>query len=85
MLYETREDITTQLDQIGDHINSNIAARDTKIGRELQQDFLQTTNDIQQGQHARNRDVIREIVESCGALKDGVNEKFNTWRDMENL
>jgi hypothetical protein len=40
---------------------------------------------IQQAQHHRNREVIREIVESCAKLRDDVNEMFATWRDMENI
>merc|ERR1712166_1221525 len=39
LLYETREDIMQQLDAVGDHINANIGARESKIVRELQGDF----------------------------------------------
>jgi hypothetical protein len=46
---------------------------------------METTGSISSAQQARNRDVIREIVESCLRLKDSVNDQIATWRDMEGI
>jgi hypothetical protein len=73
------------LDGVEEHVSSNLNSRESKISKRLQDDLMETTGSISSAQQARNRDVIREIVESCLRLKDSVNDQIATWRDMEGI
>ena len=65
LLYEDTEDVKAILDGVEEHVTSNIGSRETKIARHLNDDYSKVSEGIQQAQHHRNREVIREIVESC--------------------
>jgi hypothetical protein len=65
LLYEDTEDVKAILDGVDEHVTSNIGNRETKIAKALNDDYTKVSEGIQMGQHDRNRDVIREIVESC--------------------
>ena len=73
------------MDAVEEHVASNLSNRESKIQNRLTFDLNETTSRIQSDQQARNRDVIREIVESCLRLKDSVNDQIATWRDMEGI
>ena len=62
------------MDGVEEHVAASLSNRDGKIKKRLNDDCIKTIEEIQSAQQARNRDVIREIVESCVGLKDSVND-----------
>ena len=81
LVLESREDIQMQLDAIEEHLLSQFQSREGKIVRSLTEDQNSTTDKISSSQHARSRDVIREIVEKCADLDQEVAKTFAFWED----
>jgi len=51
--------------------------------RALTVDQSTTTDRISEDQHARSRDVIREIVTKCADLDSEVSKQFTVWEDQD--
>ena len=62
---------------------SSFQSRESVITKSLTEDYNTTTDQISQAQHARSRDVIREIVEKCEDLDSEVAKQFSFWEDQD--
>lgn len=65
LLYEDTDDVKGILDAVDEHVTNNISSRQHTTGKALLDDYTNVSGRISAEQHSRNRDVIREIVESC--------------------
>jgi hypothetical protein len=83
LVLEAREDLSNTLDGVEDHMMTQFQARESTITKSLTEDLNNTTNQISSAQHARSRDVIREIVEKCEELEREVSKQFTFWEDQD--
>lgn len=83
LVLEVKEDIQASLEGLEEHMGTQFQVRETKIMRSLTEDQNNTTEQISHAQHARSRDVIREIVEKCESLDNEVNKQFTNWEDQD--
>ena len=51
--------------------------------RDLSKDWDKTQLKISTEQHGRNRNIIREIIETTKKFKVKVNDKFSVWRQED--
>lgn len=78
---QDREDIQGRMTELEDHIIAEVSKRENMIASTAQKTVKNVLREIQEGQHKRNRDIIREIVDHSKLLKNQIREKFEEWRE----
>jgi hypothetical protein len=68
LVLEVREDVQATFEGVEEHMTGKFQAHETTIMRSLTEDQTTTTERISSAQHARSRDVIRQVVETCENL-----------------
>jgi hypothetical protein len=76
-----REDIQTRMTELEDHIIAEVNRREGLISSKAQKDVKNVLQEIQEAQHKRNRDIIREIVDHSKILKSQIKDKFIEWQE----
>ena len=77
---EDKEMLSDILNHFKEQIDSKLAEIDGGITRNLQKDWQDTEQKILTEQHARNRNIIMEILDTQKKFKDNVGKKFEQWR-----
>ena len=80
MTSEDKEMLSDILNHFKEQIDSRLAEIDGGITRNLQKDWQDCEKKLNDDQHARNRNIIMEIIATKKKFKDNVNKKFEDWR-----
>lgn len=72
---QDREDIQGRMTELEDHIIAEVSKRENMIASTAQKTVKNVLREIQEGQHKRNRDIIREIVDHSKLLKNQISKQ----------
>jgi hypothetical protein len=61
--------------ELEDHIIAEVSKRENMITSTAQKEVKNVLREIQEGQHKRNRDIIREIVDHSKLLKNQISKQ----------
>ena len=80
MVTEDKEMLPDILNHFKETMDTKIGEIDSNITRNLTNDWSETQNKISSDQHARNRNIIMEIIGVIDKFKIQVKKQFEFWR-----
>ena len=64
-------------------MEQQIASYESKIVKAINMEQEAIEKRITEGQHSRNRGIVREIITTCSTFKQEIKDEFNEMRDDE--
>merc|ERR1712091_476213 len=77
------EALQTALEGFKETVENRIQNYESTINNDIKLDWTATETQIQQDQHSRNRDIIKEIVAECANFREENRQKFLSWANED--
>lgn len=81
-LMTDNETLNAHLEASKENIDSKVSDQETKIVRELMNDWRNTEQRILDSQHHRNRTIVQEIIKTCEKFKKEISKKHTHYRHI---